>query len=327
MPVITISSEAFAYSGDPRNGTPVTDPEALALLHGVFSDETCAENLEDEEFQSLDVAGGRLRFVFCRDTNSLRIKTAYDVSREPNETEQFKLIEATVAQWSDGIGSGSFENHNVDVFSTALAIALQNSGYDEVGDLFVDAASMLGDQDIHVEFSETGRSDDELIKDLISDSEAGNLAAMTALGLRYESGEGVDQDQRSAVELYRRAAREGEPYGMTLLGICCLAGIGCGKDEALAKKWFKKAVDLEFPLAMHCLGEMYESLNPDNSVALYRQGASLGDPGCLAELGDCLEFGKGVKKDLTEALECYQRCIEIGFDAVLPAIERIEGSL
>ncbi|MEZ6051357.1 MAG: tetratricopeptide repeat protein [Planctomycetaceae bacterium] len=252
------------------------------------------------------------------------MKTAYDVSRELNDAERTQLIEETVAQWSDGIGSGSFGNHNLVVLSTSLAMALQNSGQTEIGELFVDAYPMVDDNHVRIEFKECGHSDDELIADLIDDSDAGNVRAMTALGQRYEAGDGVAQDGESAFNLYSRAAEQRDPFAITLLGLCYEVGTGCAKDSAEAKKLYENATDLDFPLAMHCLGEIYEKENPEESVALYRRGASLGDPGCLAELGECLEFGKGVEKNLDEALTCYQRCIEYGFDAVSDAIKRIE---
>jgi TPR repeat protein len=49
--------------------------------------------------------------------------------------------------------------------------------------------------------------------------------------------------------------------------------------------------------------------------------------GCIAQLADCYEFGTGVVKDLHQALDLYQRCMEGGFDAVKPAILRIKQEL
>ncbi len=63
------------------------------------------------------------------------------------------------------------------------------------------------------------------------------------------------------------------------------------------------------------------------AVELFRQGADQGDPGCLAELGDCLEFGLGVDIDLEEALSCYEEAAEQGFEAVEEAIDRVRSKL
>ena len=67
--------------------------------------------------------------------------------------------------------------------------------------------------------------------------------------------------------------------------------------------------------------------NADEGLKWYRRGVELGDMGCAAQLADCYEFGTGVPQDLQQALELYQRCMENGFDAVEPAIERVQKQL
>ena len=326
MPVVIISGTALAFASNPHSDTPVDDSATLARLHGVYADDICSQYLTAPELKNLTSSGGRVRIIYCQEDNSLRVTTAYDVSREPNELEKSALIEETTAQWSDGIGCGSFSNYNCRVLSTALAMALRNAGHTHVGELFVDVYPIMDDQGILFEFIEHGHSDDELVSDLIQNADVGNLSAMTALGQRYQSGEGVEQDSRLAFELYNQAAERGDPLAITLMGICYEKGIGCGLDKSKAIKTFEMAAELHFPLAMHCLGEMYEDENPKESVALYMRGAALGDPGCLAQLGDCYEYGKGVDLNLDEAIACYRRCIELGFDAVSEAIKRIESS-
>jgi hypothetical protein len=334
MPQIVISGVAHAFADDPRTNEPLTDGESLAILHGMYSDEVCSEFLDEPPLSEIGIGGGRLRFVHVKDRSGLRITTAYDVPRDLSDDERAHLVEATLAQWSDGIGSGSFRNHHGQVLSTALAMALQNAdpSRTDLGRFFVDAYPFVPDQDIQVEFRPTGTADDVLVQDLIAAADAGDPSAQVELGTLYETGDGVEQDERAAAEMYARAAMQGHPAGATYLGECLLYGRGTAENQPRAVEWFRAGAEGGFPLAMHYLGECYTegygvAVDLEEAVKWYRQGAELGNPGCLAELGDCLEFGRGAEQDLDAAVRCYRQALNCGFDAVLEAIARVEEKL
>jgi hypothetical protein len=334
MPKIVISGIAHAVTGDPRSDEPLTDNEQLAALHGIYSDEVCSDYFSEPPLSDLGIRGGRLRFAYDENKSTLRITTAYDVPRNLTEDELTCLIEATLAQWSDGIGSGSFRNHRGEVLSTTLAMAIQNSvpSQTDLGNLFVDAYPFAEDRDIRVEFSDVGGADDELLQDLVAAVESGEASALVELGQRYQYGNGVEQNDNLAFNNYSRAAALDHPWGVTLLGECLLLGQGTTEDQPRAVECFRKAAAAGVPLAMHYLGECYTEgygvpTNLEEAVKWYHRGADLGDPGCLAELGDCLEFGRGIAQDLNEALRCYQLSLERGFDAVQDAITRVERAL
>lgn len=323
MPVIVVSGPAEVYSR-PRKGRRVTDPDVLASLHGVYAQDFCAQFFRNPILESLGMTGGRLRLIYSRNSQSLRITTAFDVLRKPGDDERTAIVAETTAQWSDGAGGGLFANHTRRILSTTIGMALQNAGRSVVGELFVDVHPNPNDEDILVEYLPSGASDDAIIADLLADVEAGNLDAMIDLGRRYQLANGVPADETRAFALFEVAAHQRHPFAMTLLGDCYESGKGCQHDREKAMYWFKQGVEFDYPLAMHCLGEMYAAENPEESVALYRRGAELGDLGCLAQLGDSYEFGKGVPRDIGEALACYRRCLTLGFD-VSEAIERIEA--
>lgn len=334
MPKIVISGVAHAVSGDPRSEEPLTNHEQLAILHGMYSEEVCSDYFNAPPLSDLGIRGGRLRFVYDEDESTLRITTAYDVPRDLTEAERTLLVEATLEQWSDGIGSGSFRNHRGEVLSTALVMAIQNSSPEqtELGDLFVDAYPFAEDRDIRVEFKDSGSADDELLQDLVTAAESEDAFALFDLGQRYQNGNGVEQNDILASDMYSRAAALGHPWGMTLFGECLLLGQGTTKDQVRAVECFREGAAAGISLAIHYLGECYTegygvAINLEDAVKWYRRGADLDDPGCLAELGDCLEFGRGIAQDLNEALRCYQRSLELGFDAVQDAIIRIEHAL
>jgi uncharacterized protein len=61
------------------------------------------------------------------------------------------------------------------------------------------------------------------------------------LGFKYEHGLGVSQSFAVAVELYMRAAERGDPTGQYLLGLMYDKGHGVWQDEVLAHKWLNLA--------------------------------------------------------------------------------------
>ena len=335
MPKIVISGIAHAYADDPGSDEPITDNDALALLHGLCSSEVCSEYFEEPELINLGIDGGRLRFVHDKDSSSLRITTSYNVPRELSDEEQKLLIEATEAQWSDGLGSGSFQNHRGEVLSASLAVAILNSDpsiAEDMGDLFVEASPYIEDSDIQIEFIADGNADDDLINDIVTAAESGEASAQVELGRLHETGDGVEQNEQLAFEMYSRAAEQGDVVGKTLLGYCFIRGYGAEKDYTRAIELVQAGVEDGFPMAMHIMGECYAegtgvTVDEQAAIELYRKGAEIGDPGCMAELGDCLEFGKGIEKDLNEALRYYQESLECGFDAVQEAIDRVESEL
>jgi TPR repeat protein len=61
------------------------------------------------------------------------------------------------------------------------------------------------------------------------------------LGFKYEHGLGVPQSFDVAVDLYVRAAEQGDPTGQYLLGLMYDKGLGVWQDEVLAHKWLNLA--------------------------------------------------------------------------------------
>lgn len=128
MPTIIISGPAQAFAKNPRASKPITNRKTLARFHGLASEEGCADLFDEPPLKNLGLAGGRLRFVLDNKGARLRIVTAYRLPRRLTDEETELLVAATKAQWSDGCGSGCFENFHGTVLSTALAMAILNAG-------------------------------------------------------------------------------------------------------------------------------------------------------------------------------------------------------
>ncbi|MCE9562740.1 MAG: sel1 repeat family protein [Planctomycetes bacterium] len=333
MPTLIISGPAQAFAKNPRASKPITDRKTLTRFHGLVSEEACADIFDESRLTKLKLSGGRLRFVFDDKTSSLRIVTAYHVPRQLTELETQLVVDATKEQWSDGCGSGSFDNFHGTVLSTALAMALLNSGHskDDIGDYFVDAFPSAEDEETRVEFVKVDAEKTD--SDYLQEAAAwGEPQAQYQFARQLEEGDGVKKNKPLAFENYQRAAAQGHSLALTFLGLCFERGTGTTKDLKRGVECFEKAAKQGLPLAMHCLGECYfegrgVAANPVEGIKWYRRGSELGDVGCTAQLGDCYEYGNGVPVDLQQALELYERCIENGFDAVEPALKRVNKQL
>ena len=74
-------------------------------------------------------------------------------------------------------------------------------------------------------------------------AEQGDAAAQSYLGMMYDNGQGVKQDDVEAVKWYRKAAEQGDTFAQSNLGMMYLSGQGVQKDRTLAKEWLSKACD------------------------------------------------------------------------------------
>lgn len=69
--------------------------------------------------------------------------------------------------------------------------------------------------------------------------------AQYQLGKCYKEGEGVPKDRKKAVELFMKAAKQDNADAQYQLGKAYLNGKGIEADAAKAKSWLKKAVSNE----------------------------------------------------------------------------------
>ena len=77
-------------------------------------------------------------------------------------------------------------------------------------------------------------------------AEQGDAAAQSNLGLMYNNGRGVRQDDAQAVAWYRKAAEQGEAAAQYNLGLRYYNGEGVRQNKSTAKEWFGNACDLGY---------------------------------------------------------------------------------
>ncbi len=335
MAKFTISALARAYASSSHGAPVVTEPAQLQILHGICSEDSCLDYMQpDETMDEVIVGGGRIRFEYLPDSNSFRVTTAYDVLRPLDTEERNQLIEDTVEQWKAGLGCGAFSNHLHEVLSVSLANAIRQTcgTEEELGDMFVDAAPILEDNDLRFEYDPDGSSSDDIIDDLITAAENGDLNALVMYAQHLELGDGVEQNEELAFELYSKAAEHDFPPGQAFAGYALLRGIGCDPDPANAIQLLTASANAGYPFAMHCLGQCYSQgigteVDYEKAFQYYQSGSEVNDAGCLAELGECYEFGRGTEIDLEKALECYQLASNLGFETVDEAIDRLSPQI
>ena len=98
----------------------------------------------------------------------------------------------------------------------------------------------------------------EYIKGALPPASKWRAAAMATLGKRYFNGDGVEQDKKKAVELYKRAAELGNVRAMCNLGECYERGEGVPKNMSEAFRLYRQAADLGNAFAMSNLGVCYD---------------------------------------------------------------------
>ena len=74
-------------------------------------------------------------------------------------------------------------------------------------------------------------------------AEQGDSYAQYNLGLMYDYGEGVIEDDTQAVYWFRKAAEQGHAKAQYNLGLMYESGRGIAKDDTQAVYWFRKAAE------------------------------------------------------------------------------------
>jgi hypothetical protein len=161
-------------------------------------------------------------------------------------------------------------------------------------------------------------SDAEWLRRLQKHVDKGNAEAQVILGTRYfygATGETkLQQDFKRAVQLFERAAAQGNAEAQDDLGLCYAHGQGVEIDHEAAAQLFQRAAEQGYPLAHYNLGNaFYEGKGVAQSYAeavkCYRLAAAQGHPNALFNLGVCHADGIGVAQSYDEAVKWYRLAV------------------
>ena len=157
-------------------------------------------------------------------------------------------------------------------------------------------------------------------------ADKGNTSAMVELGVMYGTGAGVAKDQAKARELFERAAKAGNPRGVT--NLAAIDG-GTATNPAEARAMLAKAAEANSAEAQFQLGVMYAqgTGGPKDEVAaraLFEKAAAQNHPGALEWLGAFAQSGLGGAQDTRAAKTYYERAAALGDEDAKKALKRLE---
>jgi TPR repeat protein len=150
-------------------------------------------------------------------------------------------------------------------------------------------------------------------------SEAGSAWALAGLAfIRLWAHDAGPDDQAEGARMAQEAADRGSPRGIYVLGLCFESGYGVPEDEVRATEFFTKAAILGYPRAMSKLGEDAPFRGDDSeetsatAAAWFEKAANLGEASAFWLLGECYQEGRGRPKDLTEAMRLFKIGRDLG---------------
>lgn len=139
----------------------------------------------------------------------------------------------------------------------------------------------------------------------------------------HEDGGGTRKDPLKAMQWYKRSATLGDPPAMYKVGMILLKGLlGQPRNPREAVGWLKRAAeraDVENPHALHELGLLYESAQPNDAIIrdegyalnLFQQAADLNYKFSQYRLGCAFEYGAlGCPIDSRQSIYWYSQAAQ-----------------
>ncbi len=156
------------------------------------------------------------------------------------------------------------------------------------------------------------------LKLLLPLARQGDPWAQNNLGVMYDHGDGVPEDDAEAVKWFRLAAEQGEAAAQNNLGLMYDNGQGVPQDSAEAVKWYRLAAEQGNAMAQFNLGYMYRSgrggtpQDYAQAAKWHRLAAEQGNAGAQYALGSMYLTGSGVAQDFAEAVKWYRLAADQG---------------
>jgi len=131
-----------------------------------------------------------------------------------------------------------------------------------------------------------------------------NPLAQQVLGVMYENGQGVKQNNQQALYWFRQAAAQNNASAQYLLGSMIERGIGTEKNQTEANRWFRRSAENGNPIAQYRIG-LIEKQGTNVSAANFQKAAywfglaaAQGDPQAQYQLGLLLIDGRTGTRDM-----------------------------
>jgi TPR repeat protein len=137
-------------------------------------------------------------------------------------------------------------------------------------------------------------------------SKTGDLDAMTAAGIMYIAGIGINQDDVKGFKYIQDAANKFHPKAQYTLGAVYYLGAGVERDFNKAFKLIRLSAEQGYVDAQHSLGEMYETgkgvtQNSKKAYEYYISSARLNNLDSQIKVAQMYKEGIGTEKNLEKS--------------------------
>jgi uncharacterized protein len=187
---------------------------------------------------------------------------------------------------------------------SAMAVA-QSSSPDALYERGMDAITGIG----------PSRNDTLGIDYFRRSSDLGYGPAQIALGYYYENGILIERDPGHALDLYKKAAQQGDPLAGWLAGRLYFIGSTVGRDMDSAQKWLKIAASQNNAFGAYYLGRVMADRDYTKAPALYKIAAEQGLPQAQFFYAKTLKDGRGVPLDRFNAYVWDTISVDAGYTA------------
>jgi TPR repeat protein len=137
--------------------------------------------------------------------------------------------------------------------------------------------------------------------------------ALGGVGYFYAKGVAVPEDDREAIEWFRKGAERGSAKAQLNLGLALANGKGVEKNESEGLRWIDCAAQSRLPEARYAQGETYlwgqfgRAIDYKKALAVFRSCAEEGNINAQVNLGVLLREGQGTTKDEAAAIEWFRK--------------------
>ncbi len=150
---------------------------------------------------------------------------------------------------------------------------------------------------------------------LLSLADEGDADAQWRVGVMYDDGNGVAENDALAFEYTRSSAMQGNSDGQWRLGILYEYGRGVKSDDVMAAVYYTLSAEQGNTSGLYFLGFMYRhgrgvQKDVDRAIDCYRRAAEKGNASSASTLGYMYELGEDVEQDYETALMYYEMALE-----------------
>jgi len=149
--------------------------------------------------------------------------------------------------------------------------------------------------------------------------------AQIALAYYYETGTLTERDPGHALDLYRKAAQQGDPLAGWLAGRLYVLGGTVGRDFNSAQKWLKIAASQNNAYGAYYLGRVMAEQDYTKAPALYKIAADQGLPQAQYFYAKTLKDGRGIPQDRLNAYIWFTIAADAGYALAGADLNELEG--